>query len=68
MANRKTKKLQKKICYTGVGSKKNGNYSLKNFFSLMEKNFKKECSRFLQSKKLNEKCCDRGHAVQRNLV
>ena len=51
MANRKTKKLQKNICYTGVGSKKNGNYSLKNFFSLMEKNFKKECSRFLQSKK-----------------
>jgi hypothetical protein len=51
MVNRKTKKLQKKVCYTGVGSKKNGNYSLKNFFSLMEKNFKKDCSRFLRSKK-----------------
>ena len=50
MPNRKTKK-QKKVCYTGVGSKKNGNYSLKNFFGLMEKNFNKECARFMQSKK-----------------
>ncbi len=51
MANRKTKKLQKKVCYTGVGSKKNGNYSLKKFSNLMEKKFKKDCSRFLRSKK-----------------
>ena len=51
MGNRKTKKLQKNICYTGVGSKKNGNYSLKKFSNLMEKKFKRDCSRFLRSKK-----------------
>lgn len=41
----------KKVCYTGIGSKKNGNYTSKSFLDLMEKEFDKECSRFMQSKK-----------------
>ena len=37
-----------KICYTGVGSRKNGQHSEKQFLSAM-KQYKKECAVFIKS-------------------
>ena len=35
------------IYYTGIGSKKNGKHTIKEFLSIMNKNFNIECSKFL---------------------
>ena len=43
------------IYYTGVGSKKNGKHSVKEFLDIMNKNFNINCSEFLQ--KLDYKPC-----------
>ena len=39
------------ICYTGVGSVKNGNHTKKQYLEVMNKNFKKECSIYMKSLK-----------------
>ena len=35
------------IYYTGIGAKKNGKHTIKEFLNIMNKNFNIECSKFL---------------------
>ena len=46
-----SKKSNNVICYTGIGSKKNGIHNKKEFVKVMNTNFNKECSRFVRRKK-----------------
>jgi hypothetical protein len=39
------------IFYTGIGSKKSGNHTKKEYLEVMDKNFKKECSVHIKSLK-----------------
>lgn len=39
--------MVKPIYYTGIGSKKSGNHSVKEFLDIMNKNFNIKCSEFL---------------------
>jgi hypothetical protein len=39
------------ICYTGIGARKNGNHSRKQYLSVMNKHFKKDCSKYIKSLK-----------------
>jgi CBS domain-containing protein len=41
----------KYICYTGIGSRKNGNHSRKQYLNVMNKHFKKDCSKYFKSLK-----------------
>jgi len=41
------------ICYTGVGSKKDGNHTEEEYLKVMNKNFKKKCSVYIKSLKCN---------------
>lgn len=41
----------KNICYTGIGARKNGNHTRKQYLHVMKKNFKKGCSRYIKSLK-----------------
>ena len=41
------------ICYTGIGSKKSGNHTRRQFLQTMEKNFKKKCAVHMKSLKCN---------------
>ena len=41
------------IRYTGLGAKKDGNHTRKQFLSIMNKNFKKDCSAYIKSLKCN---------------
>lgn len=38
-----------KICYTGIGARKNGNHTRKQFLNIMDKKFKLECSKYIKS-------------------
>jgi hypothetical protein len=40
-----------KICYTGIGARKSGNHTKKQFLNVMDKNFKDECSQYIKSLK-----------------
>ena len=40
-----------KICYTGIGSRKSGNHTEKQYLAVMDKNFEKECSQYVKSLK-----------------
>ena len=50
------------IRYTGLGARKNGNHTRKQFLSIMNKNFKNDCSTYIKSlscnscKKLDKRC------------
>jgi len=48
--------IRMKICYTGVGSRKNGQHSEKQFLSAM-KQYKKDCAVFIKS--LTCKACQK---------
>ena len=37
------------FCYTGVGARKSGNHTRKEFMKLMDKKFKRECSGFIKT-------------------
>ena len=39
------------ICYTGVGAKKSGNHTEKEYLEVMNKHFKKDCSQYIKSLK-----------------
>jgi hypothetical protein len=39
------------ICYTGIGSRKTGNHTEKQYLEVMNKNHKKKCSVFIKSLK-----------------
>lgn len=39
------------ICYTGMGSRKTGNHTKKQYLKVMDKNFKNDCSIFKKSLK-----------------
>jgi len=43
--------ITNEICYTGIGSRKSGNYTKKQYLKVMDKNFKKECSIYQKSLK-----------------
>ena len=39
------------ICYTGIGSRKTGNHTKKQFLDVMNKNFSRKCSQYMKVKK-----------------
>ena len=39
------------ICYTGVGSKEDGNHTKEEYLEVMNKNFKKKCAVYIKSLK-----------------
>jgi hypothetical protein len=41
----------KNICYTGIGSKKNGEHTEEEYLKIMNKNFKQKCSSYIKSLK-----------------
>ena len=45
------------IRYTGLGARKDGNHTRKQFLSIMDKNFKKDCSVYIKS--LTCKSCNK---------
>ena len=49
------------ICYTGIGAKKNGNHTEKEYLEVMNKNFKNKCSYYIKSLKC--KSCKKSIAM-----
>ena len=49
--NNNNNNKSKKICYTGIGSKKSGIHTEKEFLNILDKNLKKDCSKFIKRKK-----------------
>ena len=41
----------KYICYTGIGARKSGNHTRKQYLNVMNKHFKKDCSKYTKSLK-----------------
>ena len=37
------------FCYTGIGARKSGNHTRKEFMKIMDKEFKRECSGFIKA-------------------
>ena len=44
-----TSKTVKNICYTGIGARKNGRHTQKQFMNVMDKNFMKDCPMYIES-------------------
>ena len=41
------------VCYTGIGSLKNGNHTRKEFLDIMTKHYAQKCSKYTKSNKCN---------------
>lgn len=54
------------IYYTGIGSKKNGKHTIKQFLDIMNKNFNIECSEFLLN--LDYKPCSKYKELTRKTM
>ena len=60
------KKRNDKICYTGIGARKSGNHTKKQFLNVMDKNFKDECSQYIKSLKC--KSCKKYHRINNVVI
>jgi hypothetical protein len=54
------------ICYTGVGSKKSGNHTKKQFLNTMNKHFKNECLN--NTKSLKCESCNKLRKTMRSVI
>lgn len=54
------------ICYTGIGSNKNGNHTKKQFLTIANKTFKRACSKHVKSLKC--KSCKKSKQLNTNQV
>lgn len=53
------------IYYTGIGAKKSGKHSIKEFLQIMKNNYKKQCNSYIASKKC--KSCKKSKKTENNI-
>jgi len=54
------------ICYTGIGARKSGKHTKKQYLDVMNKNFKKDCATYTKS--LRCKSCKKMRTMNRGLL
>lgn len=54
------------ICYTGIGARKSGNHTKKQYLDVMNKNFKRDCATHIKSLKC--KSCKKLKTLYRRLI